>query len=427
MKDFDLVVIGGGPAGILAAGKAASEGVNVLLLEKMEKPARKLRITGKGRCNITNVKPLDDFIEEIFPDGQFLRDAFKEFFAEDIVKLLNEQGVETVVERGQRVFPASGKAWDVAEGLIRWAKSFNVEFINHAKVEKINVVDGKTSSVDYINTTSGQKNSIKCKSVVIASGGLSYPATGSTGDGYELAKFCGHSIVPLRPTLVGFETSPVLKQSAGLTLKNINLTLFIEGKKVDEEFGELELTPYGLSGPIILRVSRKIVDALSLGKAIEVTLDLKPALDHQKLDARLQRDIEDNPRGAVIDLARGLLPKELAFEMIDNIGLAAQKNLARLSLNERKAIRLWLKELKFTILSHRSWDEAIATAGGVSLKEVNPRTMESKLLKGLFFAGEVLDLDGNTGGYNLQIAYSTGWLAGIHSAKYALAYKKIEH
>lgn len=427
MGEYDIVVIGGGPAGIIAAGKAAFAGAKVLQLEKMEKPARKLRITGKGRCNITNVKPIEEFIDEIYPDGRFLRDAFKEFFVDDIIKLLNEQGVETVTERGQRVFPASGKAWDVAEGLLRWAKKSGVELLNHSKVEGIKVVDNAVKGVEFVNTITGQRHFVTCKCTVIATGGLSYPATGSTGDGYELARTCGHSIVPLRPTLVGFETNPVFLNSAGLTLKNVGLHLYIDGKKVDEEFGDLEVTPYGLSGPIILRVSRKMVDALAMKKKIELQLDLKPALDNQKLDARIQRDIEVNPRGGVIDLARGLLPKELAFEMLDSIELAAQKNLSRLTPNERKSIRLWLKELSFTVKSHRSWDEAIATAGGVSLKEVNPRTMESKLVKGLFFAGEVLDLDGNTGGYNLQIAYSTGWLAGKHSAEFGLTNKKIEH
>ncbi len=422
-SDYDVVVVGGGPAGLLAAGKAANDGAKVLLLEKMEKPARKLRITGKGRCNITNLKPLDEFFEELHPEPRFLRDAFAEFFTDDIITLLNEQGVETVVERGQRVFPASGKAWDVAEGLIKWARGKGAEIISHAKVEKINIVEGCVESIFYTSSKGNTSQTIRCKSVIIATGGKSYPATGSTGDGYVFAEESGHKVTTLRPTLVGVETNPVFQNASGLTLKNVNLTISIDGKKVAEEFGELEITPYGLSGPIILRVSRMLVDALVQGKKPELIIDLKPALSHQKLDARLQREVQENPRIAVFDLARNLVPKEMAIQMIDILNLAAQKTLARLTADERNAIRLWLKD----VTAHRSWTEAIATAGGVSLKEVNPRTMESKLVKGLYFAGELLDLDGSTGGYNLQIAYSTGWLAGKEAANQALADKEIKH
>jgi predicted Rossmann fold flavoprotein len=215
---------------------------------------------------------------------------------------------------------------------------------------------------------------------------------------------------------VGFETTPVIGISKSLTLKNAILSLWVEGKKVDEEFGDLDIMEYGLSGPIVLRLSRKIIQVLAKDSTVELICDLKPALSHQKLDARLLREVEENPRIAIIDLARRLLPKELALEMVDSLGLAAQKIISRLSADERKSIRLWLKELKFTVVRSRSWDEAIITLGGVSLKEVNPKTMESRVVKGLFFAGELLDLDGSTGGYNLQIAYSTGWLAGKSSA-----------
>lgn len=423
---YDIVVVGAGPAGLLAAGKAAIDGAKVLLLEKMEKPARKLRITGKGRCNITNIKTIDEYFEELNPEPRFLRDAFASFFSDDIIKLLNDQGVDTVIERGQRVFPASGKAWDVAEALIKWSRSNGVEIINHAKVEKIHYIDGKVQSIDYKCTKQNVIKSVSCKSVVLTTGGKSYPATGSTGDGYLLAEDCGHSITPLRPTLVGLETKPIFSDCSGLSLKNINLVLRVDDKKVDEEFGELEITPYGLSGPIILRVSRMVVDSIAKQKSCELEIDLKPALTHQKLDQRLQREIQENPRNAIVDLARNLLPKQMAFQMLDDLGLAAQKVVARLSAEERKMIRLWLKELKFEVVGHRSWNEAIATAGGVSLKEVNPRTLESRITAGIYFAGEVLDLDASTGGYNLQIAFSTGWLAGKSAALNVLSNKKIE-
>lgn len=425
MPQYDIVVIGAGPAGLLAAGKAASQGAKVLLLEKMEKPARKLRITGKGRCNITNTKPLDEFLEEINPEPRFLRDAFNSFFSDDIIKLLNDNGVATVLERGQRVFPASGKAWDVAEGLVRWAKKQGVEIFCNCKVQNITVENDRIVSLNYIDIKSTKMSNILCKAIIIATGGKSYPATGSTGDGYKLATDCGHKITPLFPTLVGFETIPAFVDGKGLTIKNVNLSFFADGKKIDDEFGDLELMEYGVSGPIVLRLSRKIIEAINQGKKVNLVLDLKPALDNQKLEARLLREIDENPRSAIADLTRKLLPKVLADAMIDQIGLAAQKNLSRLTADERKAIRLWLKELRFDITTHRSWDEAIITAGGVSLKEVNPRTMESKLVQGLFFAGEVLDLDGATGGYNLQIAYSTGWLAGSEAGKQVLANKKV--
>ncbi|MDY0198982.1 MAG: NAD(P)/FAD-dependent oxidoreductase [Tenuifilaceae bacterium] len=410
---YDVVVIGAGPAGLLAAGKAAMRGARVLVLEKMEKPARKLRITGKGRCNITNLKPLDEFLAEIKPEPRFLRDAFSEFFSNDIIELIESQGVGVVIERGQRVFPSSGKAWDVAEALIRWAKVQGVTIVCHATVTAINLTNNAISSVAY---KANGEHLVKCGSVVLATGGKSYPATGSTGEGYLLAEKCGHKISPLRPTLVSLETSPVHSKASGLLLKNVNLSVLVGRKKMSQEFGELEIMPYGLSGAIVLRVSRDVVCFLDEGKDVELEIDLKPALSHEKIENRLLREIEENSRMGMIDLARKLLPKQLAEIMLDELGIAFQKNVSRASSDDRKLIRLWLKGKRFRVSGYRSWNEAIATAGGVSLKEVDPRTMESKLVKGLYFAGEVLDLDGATGGFNLQIAYSTGWLAGKSAA-----------
>ena len=415
-SSFDVVVVGAGPAGILAAGKAAADGAKVLLLEKMEKPARKLRITGKGRCNITNAKPYHEFLEDVNPESRFLRDAFNVFFNNDIVELLNSVGVETVQERGMRVFPASGKAWDVAEGLIKWAKTQGATILNKACVTSISVSNGKVVSVSYTDNVKGPIT-VDCSAIILATGGKSYPATGSTGDGYTMAQSCTHTITPLMPGLVGVETTPVFSFKDELSLKNVNLTLLIEGKQHDEEFGELELANYGLNGPIMLRLSRKIIFALAKGSKVELVLDLKPALTHEKLNNRIAREIEENSRVAVIDLARKLLPKDLAFVMVDQLGLAAQKVISRLSTSECNSIVEWIKEQHFVVTEQRSWNEAIVTVGGVSLKEVNPKSMESKLVSGLFFAGELLDLDASTGGYNLQIAYSTGWLAGKSAAE----------
>ena len=415
-QNVDVVVVGAGPAGLLAAGKAAADGAKVLLLEKMEKPARKLRITGKGRCNITNTKPYFEFLDEIHPEPRFIRDAFNAFFNTDIVELLNSVGVETVQERGMRIFPASGKAWDVAEGLVKWAKTQGVTIVNKACVTNIFVSNGRIASVDYTDNSKGVIR-VKCGAVILTTGGKSYPATGSTGDGYTMAQGCGHTITPLLPGLVGVETTPVFSFKNRLNLKNVNLTLLIEGKQSDEEFGELELTNYGLDGPILLRLCRKIIFALAKGSKVELVLDLKPALTNEKLKNRIQREIDENSRIAVIDLVRKLLPKDLATIMVDHLGIAAQKVVARLSASECDSIVQWLKEQHFVVTGQRSWTEAIVTAGGVSLKEVNPKSMESKLVAGLFFAGELLDLDASTGGYNLQIAYSTGWLAGKSAAE----------
>ncbi|MDY0201322.1 MAG: NAD(P)/FAD-dependent oxidoreductase [Tenuifilaceae bacterium] len=415
-QNVDIVVVGAGPAGILAAGKAAADGAKVLLLEKMEKPARKLRITGKGRCNITNAKPYLEFLDDIYPEPRFVRDAFNSFFNNDIVELLSSVGVETVQERGMRIFPASGKAWDVAEGLVKWAKAQGVTIVNKACVTSISVSNARIASIDYTDNSKGAIQ-LKCGAAILATGGKSYPATGSTGDGYRLAQDCGHTITPLLPSLVGVETTPVFSFKSGLSLKNVNLTLLIEGKQSDEEFGELELTDYGLNGPIMLRLSRKVIFALAKGSKVELVLDLKPALTNEKLKNRIQREIDENSRIAVIDLARKLLPKDLATVMVDRLGIAAQKVVARLSASECDSIVQWLKEQHFVVTGQRLWNEAIVTAGGVSLKEVNPKSMESKLVGGLFFAGELLDLDASTGGYNLQIAYSTGWLAGKNAAE----------
>jgi hypothetical protein len=424
MDFFDVVVIGGGPAGLIAAGKASLDGASVLLLEKMEKPARKLRITGKGRCNVTNLKPLDEFLEEISPEPYFLRDAFKEFFSDDIIELLRNVGVETVVERGQRVFPASSKAWDVAEGLVKWAIDCGVTLINHSRVDNI-TQKGINYEISYTSTKSNTTETLGCSSVIIATGGKSYPATGSTGDGYAFAEKFSHTIIPLRPTLVGVETSPVYLDSKGLTVKNVTLKLSVNGKKIAEEFGDIEITDYGLSGPIVLKLSRRIVDALADGKECTLVLDIKSALSSEQILARIKREIEENGRMSVLDLLRKLVPKELALQLIDAFDLAAQKIVTRLNSAELNLIQQWLKEQKFQIIGHRSWSEAIATAGGISLKEINPRTMESRLANGIYFAGEIVDLDGSTGGYNLQIAYSSGWLAGKNAASKALANKEI--
>jgi len=422
---WDVVVIGAGPAGLLAAGRAAMLGARVLLLEKMEKPARKLRITGKGRANITNMKPLEAHLQEIHPEPRFLRQAFGAFFNHDLIALLESQGVETKTERGERVFPASDRAWDVAEALVAWAKAQGVEILHHARVESLVIQAEGFAGVAVTRKASARTERIEARCGILATGGQSYPLTGSTGDGFRLAEATGHRVEGLRPSLVGIDTHPALEGARGLTLKNVQLTLWIEGKKQAREFGEAEFTTKGLAGPIVLRLSRRIVDATAADQRVEVTLDLKPALDPEKLEARLIRELQTHPSATCRDLLRSLLPSQLVDVFLRNLRLDPTDPAAQVKGPIRKQLLTRLKELRFEVTGHGGWDEAIVTAGGVSLKDIDPRTMASRRVENLYFAGEVLDLDANTGGYNLQIAFSTGWLAGESAARKAGIYTPI--
>lgn len=417
---YDIAIIGAGPAGLIAAGRAATLGAKVVLLEKMEKPARKLRITGKGRCNITSMKHLEDYLKEISPEPRFLRQAFGAFFNQDIINLLEQNGVSTKIERGERVFPSSEKAWDVADALVKWAKANGAEIFNHSQVEGIIVESNAISGLKVRDTKSGLIETISSKCVIIATGGQSYPATGSTGDGYKFAVSAGHNVERLHPSLVGVETKQVYKSTVGLNLRNVSATLWVDGKKSSSEFGEAEFTAYGLDGPIILRLSRAIIGSFIAGKKVEISLDLKSALDYQKLDARLQRDITELGKKDIKSLLKLLLPSQLIDLFIEILKIDPLKPVKQLSGGEKKNLINLLKDFRFEVTGYRGWDEAIITAGGVSIKEINPKTMESKIIKNLYFAGEVIDVDGNTGGYNLQIAFSTGWLAGDSSAKVVL-------
>lgn len=392
---------------MMAAGQAALGGAEVVLFEKMEKPGRKLRITGKGRCNLTNIAPVREFVERFGKNGKFLHQAFSRFFAEDLVAFLGELGIAVESERGGRVFPENNDAPAVTEALIRWVRSCGVRVHTNAPVARILTQDNRAIGV-IVN-----KEKITADAVVIACGGASYPGTGSTGDGYKLAREVGHTIVPVRPALVPLMTrGPVAKQLQGLSLKNVKVVVLVDGKKNDEAFGEMLFTHYGLSGPIILTLSRGVVDALEAGRKVSASIDLKPALDDKKLDARLLRDIKEHPNQKYHTMLKELLPQKMLDVCCVLTGISPGKSAHQVTAAERKRLRLWLKDFRFEITGHRSFTEAIVTAGGVALKEIDPRTMESKLIRGLYFAGEVLDIDGDTGGYNLQAAFSTGWLAG---------------
>jgi len=392
---------------LLAAGRAAELGGKVLVLEKMRQEGRKLLLTGKGRCNITNNTAINDFITHVNPNGRFLRNAFSQFFSTDIINLLSKHGVESILERGGRYFPASNKSADVLQALLKWVNKLNVEIRCGHRVEKLIVENDAIQGIQ----ANGQK--FTARHIILATGGNSYPATGSNGEGYELARRVGHSIVKVRPALVPLETEGnVAQKLQGLTLKNVKTTVWVENKKTDEAFGEMIFTHFGLSGPIILTLSRIVVDELHKNNNVEITIDLKPALDEQKLDRRLLRDLNEHGKKKISNVFRYLLPKTMIPVFFDLLGLDPEKECHQISSKERKQIRYLLKNLRFRITNHRPFKEAIITAGGVSTKEISSKTMESKVVKGLYFAGEIINLDAETGGYNLQIAYSTGWLAG---------------
>jgi len=407
-----VLVIGGGPAGMMAAGQAALSGAKVTLLEKMDRPGRKLAITGKGRCNLTNATELSDFLTHYGANGRFLRGAFHRFFVPELLAFFENLGVRTVTERGGRIFPVSNDANEIVTALVNWAKFAGVVIRPHSRVEQLIVTDKCISGVIVRNQNSG-KETIPTDAVVIATGGASYPGTGSTGDGYRLAKAVGHSIVPIRPALVPLITAgDVARRLQGLSLKNAGVKVFAGNKKVADEFGEMLFTHFGLSGPVILTVSKLAVDALAAKQKVRISIDLKPALDEQKLDLRLQRDLDEHGKMQFKSVLKELLPQKLIPVCVDLVKISAEKICNQITGEERRRLRTWLKDLSLEVTGQRNFGEAIITAGGVSLKEVDSQTMQSRLVPGLFFAGEVLDIDADPGGYNLQAAFSTGWLAG---------------
>jgi predicted Rossmann fold flavoprotein len=409
---FDIIVVGAGAAGVIAAGRAAELGASVLLLEKMEKPLRKLRISGKGRGNITNTKTVEEFLQKTYPDGNFLRPSFSLFFNTHLVHFLNTIGVRTVEERGGRVFPASQKAWDVAEALLRWGRHAGVDILSYAKVTGIARSSEGIFSVAFDQR--GVKRTAQCKKLLLATGGLAYPATGATGDGYTFARKLGHSITPTRPSLTPIEVAGFDKFAFNdLQLRNVKLTATANGEKIDEEFGELMLTKFGVSGPIALRMSRNIVDALQAQREVLLLLDWKPALSKLQLRNRLERELQSNDIPNTGALLRKLMPAPLITFFAEQAGLQVR---AKVCENAKERIVDTLKCCTLQALGYRPFSEAIITAGGVSLDEVDENTMQSKLVAGLYFAGELLDVDADTGGYNLQIAFSTGWLAGSKMA-----------
>lgn len=410
----NVLVIGGGAAGLLAGIAAAQSGAQTVILEKMRRPGKKILITGKGRCNITNNCDLQEIIKNIPGNGRFLNSALRRFTNQDIVQLLEDNGLPTKVERGGRVFPVSDKASDVVDTLVKIYKNYGGKLLTDCKVKSITAEFGKITGAV---TADGQK--FTADAVILAAGGSSYPGTGSDGSGVKLAKALGHTIVPLAPSLVPLESdSPYIAGLQGLSLRNIEGTVYADGKKIGSEFGEMLFTHFGVSGPIILSLSKCVAEAFAKGaQEVELAIDLKPALDKDKLDARLQRDFMQYSRKQMPNGMKDLLPQRLIAPVLDQAFIDEEKFVNQLSRAERRRLVDVLKAFTVPITGTRPIAEAIVTAGGVSLKEIDPKTMESKLIKGLFFAGEVMDIDGYTGGYNLQAAFSTGYAAGTFAAQ----------
>ncbi|MGC8864552.1 MAG: NAD(P)/FAD-dependent oxidoreductase [Bacteroidales bacterium] len=408
-----VLIAGGGAAGMMAAISAARRGARVTLVEKMNKPGRKLSITGKGRCNLTNTDDLEEFLTHIGPDARFLRNTFARFFNTHLLDLLHQLGLQTVTERGGRVFPVNNSAVEVVNFLNREMQRLSVEILNHTPVEEILMKEGRATGI----RTKGGKI-IEADRIILALGGSSYPGTGSTGDGYKISRRLGHSVREPVPSLVPLLTAgDVAQRLQGLTLKNVTARVLVNGKKAGEEFGEMLFTHFGLSGPVILTLSRTFNRTILEGNNVEISIDLKPALDDETLDRRLLRDLAEHSKMHMKGILKGLLPSSLIPLCLDLLHLDPDKPASQFTAQERKRLRAWLKDFRIQITGLRGFSEAIVTSGGVSTREIDPKTMESKLLKNLYFAGEIIDLDADTGGYNLQIAFSTGWIAGMSAAE----------
>lgn len=407
-----VAIIGAGAAGLLAGITAAQNGAQVTIYEKMRQPGKKMLITGKGRCNITNACEIPEFIKNIPGNGRFLNSALHRFTNDDIVFLLENNGLQTKVERGGRVFPVSDKAKDVVDTLLRIYTEAGGILKTDAKVIDIVIKDGRAVGVRTIN------GMYTADSIILAAGGASYPGTGSDGSGAKLAAKLGHKIIPLRPSLVPLESDyPYIKDLQGLSLRNVQVTLTANDKKLACEFGEMLFTHFGVSGPIVLSLSNLASAALAEGKNVELHIDLKPALSEEKLDMRMQRDFGTYSRKQLINGMKDLLPQSLIPVVCDMAYIDENKFINQISREERRRLLQVLKDFCVPITAARPLAEAIVTAGGVSVKEINPKTMASKLISGLYFAGEVIDIDGYTGGYNLQAAFSSGHAAGEAAAE----------
>ena len=415
-----VVVIGGGPAGMMAAITAAEKGNEVTIIEKMPSFGKKLLITGKGRCNITSSLYMSEFIKNTPGNGQFLYSAFQNFTNTDIIEFLRKQGLEVKEERGNRIFPVTDKSIDVLNCFLNRMKELKIPFKLHTKVEKILI---KNYEILGIRT---EREIIQTDKVILATGGKSYPLTGSTGDGYKMAADLGHQIIPIKPSLVPLEIyeREECKKIQGLSLKNVKIKFedIEKNKSIYEDFGEMIFTHFGISGPTILSgsahlVRYKDIQNLLKNKKIKLVVDLKPALTEEQLDERILRDFKEFKNKQFKHSLDKLLPQKMIPVMIENSQIHPEKRVNEITKEERRRLLHLLKNFELTVKDFRPVEEAIITSGGINTKEINPKTMESKLIKGLFFAGEIIDVDSYTGGFNLQIAYSTGYTAGLEVNK----------
>ncbi len=406
-----VIVIGAGASGMMAALTAAENGAQVMLFEKNDRPGKKILISGKGRCNVTTDKDTTEIINSFLHNGKFLYTALASFSNQQVKYFFEEAGVPLKVERGERVFPVSDQSKDIVNALRRKLEAAGVDLWLNAPVKEVLFEDGRARGVMLPN---GRKIEADC--VIVATGGASYPGTGSTGDGYHFARKAGHSIVTLRPSLIPLECAEgYVKELQGLSLKNVTFTIeTAEGKRLAQEFGEMLFTHFGVSGPIVLTQSYKAVDYWQKNKQPLVgSIDFKPALSREKLDARFLREIEEQNKKQLKNSLHTLMPSKLIPVFLKRANVSGDKAMHQITKEERMRMVDTLKDFRFTITKARPIEEAIVTAGGVSVKEVSPKTMESKLVNGLYFTGEVLDIDGMTGGFNLQAAFSTGYLAGM--------------
>lgn len=412
---MNVIIIGGGPAGMIAGISAAKSGNKVTIIEKMNSCGKKLLITGKGRCNITNSTDINGFIENTPCNGRFLYGALNNFDNYDIIDLLESEGVKTKVERGGRIFPVSDRAISVLDALLRILKKLDVHILTNSEVKNIIVDAGEVKGIRLDN---GKE--IYADKVILATGGKSYPVTGSTGDGYKLAKELGHTVTNINPSLIPLtSSSKECMQLQGLSLRNISIELKHNDKVIYKDFGEMLFTHYGVSGPVILSASAhliryKNVDELLKSNSIKLEIDLKPALTEEKLDLRILRDFEEVKNKEFKNSLDKLLPQKLIPVVMEKTKINPKKQVNEITKEERHRIVKILKCFEISINGIRPIEEAIVTSGGISIKEINPKTMESKIIKGLYFAGEIIDVDALTGGFNLQIAWSTGYTAGLY-------------
>ena len=405
---FDIAVIGGGPSGMIAAGRAAELGANVVLIERKEKLGRKLLMTGKGRCNLSHAEfQPREFIKGFGKNGNFLLSTLSVFGVKDTINFFEKQGLKTKIERGKRVFPSTNKAHSVLGVLIKYLRKGKVTILPKVKVVSIKIIEGK---IDYLFLS--KKRRIKADKYIICTGGKSYSITGSTGDAFKWAKKLGHSVVRLRPALVPVRTKEKwVKEIQGLGLKNVEISVFQNNQIKEKMFGEALFTHFGMGGPIVLKMSRAIGKLLEKGN-VELSIDLKPALSFDELDKRIQKDFKKSSKKMFKNSLSDLMPKKLIPLIVKFSRIDGSKYVSGITREERHELIKVMKGIKLRVTSLLDLDKAIVTSGGISLKEIDSKTMQSKLIKNLFFAGEVVDLDGTTGGYNLQMCWSTGYAAG---------------